>query len=200
MSDSELARLEPIKFWPLWTTIGFPLLLIALNATPLAPNFVFVMLGIPVLILMWTVSGVCAGMLAIRALKRHRWMQVSVAAVLPLVLVGIGLRFLVFIHLCNAVGDELYFVFEHRYFVRAIHTPPPQAEPRLLVFNRGGMIWASSGLVYDESDEVVRDPSLQSSDWKKRAQNSELGCGYGAQPFLIPFAFTRHWYTASFAC
>jgi hypothetical protein len=61
------------------------------------------------------------------------------------------------------------------------------------------MGWASRGFVYDESDEVLRDPSLQSAGWKDQA-NSELGCGYGAQSFPGHFAFMQHWYLASFTC
>ncbi len=94
----------------------------------------------------------------------------------------------------------MHFLVKRPSYVEAIRATPPNGEPRLVVFNLGGMIWSSRGFVYDESDEVVREPSRQSSAWKARAQDSELGCGYGAQPMLGSFAFSRHWYLASFAC
>jgi hypothetical protein len=73
-------------------------------------------------------------------------------------------------------------------------------DTHLVTINLGGMSWASRGFVYDESDEIMLDPSAQSARWKARAHDSELGCGYGAIPIPGPSAFTQHWYIASFAC
>ena len=84
--------------------------------------------------------------------------------------------------------------------MKTVRATQPSGNARLLTINLGGMIWASRGFIYDESDEVVREPSLQSPGWKMRAQDSELGCGYGAIPTPGPLALTRHWYIASFAC
>ena len=47
-----------ISFWPLWVAIGLPLLLIVLNSSPLGTNFVFVMFGLPVLLLVWLFLGI----------------------------------------------------------------------------------------------------------------------------------------------
>ncbi len=82
----------------------------------------------------------------------------------------------------------------------AVRATQCNGEPKLLTFNLGGMIWASRGFMYDESDEVVREHFTRSAGWKARAQNSELGCSYGAMPIPGPSALTKHWYLASFAC
>jgi hypothetical protein len=63
------------------------------------------------------------------------------------------------------------------------------------VFNWGGMVWASSGVVYDESDQVARPQERQSDDWRERASGTELACeGYGVRPLL------DHYYLVSFPC
>jgi hypothetical protein len=59
-----------ILFWPLWVAIGLPLLLIVLNSSPLASNFVFVMIGLPALLLMWAALGLWA---LIVTILRLRW-------------------------------------------------------------------------------------------------------------------------------
>jgi hypothetical protein len=117
-----------------------------------------------------------------------------------LVVIGASIHLLAFIHFCNDAGDLLHFLVERPSYLKAIQATPPNGEPRLLIFNLGGMSWSSRGFVYDERDELLRDPSLQSASWKDQAQNSELACGYGAQSFPGHFAFTQHWYLASFAC
>jgi len=79
------------------------------------------------------------------------------------------------------------------YYDRAVASLP-STRPRLIVFNWGGMAWASGGLVYDESNEVTLPAGRQSAAWKAKAANTELGCGYGIQ------SLWSHYYLASFAC
>lgn len=188
------------KLWPVWIAIGLPLLLIALNSTPIAPNFAFVMIGIPVLLGVWACLGIWALILTVGRTRRREWSRALASAVLPLVILGAGVRFWHFVHLCNDGGDIVYFIVERSSYLRQIRTIPLNGESRLLVFNRGGMIWASRGYVYDESDEVVREEPLRSASWRARAGETELSCGYYARPFPGHFSFTQHWYLTSFNC
>lgn len=195
------SRKESIQLWPLWATIACPLLLIALNATPIAPDLAFVLIGVPMLVLIWAGVGVGAGILTVRWLRQRAWLQAGIGAVLPLVILRVTLNYYPFIHFCNDGGDIVHFLVMRPSYLKAIRATPANGEPRLLTFNRGGMIWSSRGYVYDESDEILRAPSLQTPTWKDRAQGSELGCGgYYARPFPGPFAFTQHWYLVSFPC
>ncbi|HEX4808622.1 MAG TPA: hypothetical protein VH325_06825 [Bryobacteraceae bacterium] len=190
-----------IQLWPLWLAIGCPLLLIALNSTPISPDLVFVLIGVPALVLIWACMGVCAAILTLRWLRQRAWLQAMIGAVLPLVVLGVSLHLFAFIHFCNDAGDIVHFLVMRPLYLKTIRATPPNGEARLLTFNLGGMIWASRGFVYDESDEVLRAPSLQTPAWKARAQNSELSCeGYYARPFPGHFAFARHWYLVSFPC
>jgi hypothetical protein len=186
--------------WPVWIAIGFPLLLIVFNSTSLGPNFVFVMIGIPALLCVWVCWGIWTLIRTIGRIRRHEWSQAVISVILPTVILFAGLRFWNFIHFCNAGGDVVHFIVERPAYLKKIRATPPNGEPRLLVFNRGGMIWASRGYVYDESDEVMREGSRRSASWKARASNTELSCGYYAEPFPGQFSFTRNWYLASFNC
>jgi len=62
-------------------------------------------------------------------------------------------------------------------------------EPRLLVLNRGGMVWASRGYVYDESDEILRQEPLRSARWRARART---GRNSVAAITLSPFRDISH--------
>jgi hypothetical protein len=188
------------RLWPVWASIVLPLLLVALNSTPIATDLAFVIIGIPVLLGIWACLGIWALILTVRHMRRREWSLAVASAVLPLVILGAGLRRWQFIHLCNDGGDVVYFKAERSSYLERIHATPPDGEPRLLVFNRGGMLWASRGYVYDENDEVVRGELLRSANWRARADNTELTCGYYAQPFPGNFEFTQHWYLASFDC
>lgn len=186
--------------WPVWTAIGFPVLLVVLNATPIAPNIAFVLIGIPALLCIWACLGIWALIISIRSICRRQWSRALVSALLPLVILMTDIQLLRFIHFSNDCGDLLSFIFLQPAYLEQIHATPQNGEPRLLVFNRGGMIWASRGYVYDESDEVTRPESSRSAGWKARADQTELSCGYYAKPFPGDVSFTRHWYLASFDC
>jgi hypothetical protein len=81
------------------------------------------------------------------------------------------------------------------YYDKQIAVLPASQKPRLVVFNWGGMVWASRGLVYDETDQVSLSPGSQSVDWLAQASHNELSCeGYNVQPLWA------HYYLASFPC
>ncbi len=186
--------------WPIWVAIGMPVLLIALCATPIGPDFLFVLLGIPFLLCVWTCLGIWALVVSIRRIMRREWLRALTSATLPLAVLIAGMQFWGFVHLCNYGGDVVFFLARRPSYIADIRALPRDGNPRLLVFNRGGTSWASRGYVYDESDEVVLPQSLQSASWKMRADKTELTCGYFAQPLPGHLLFTKHWYIASFAC
>jgi hypothetical protein len=183
-----------------WVTIGFPLLVIALEATPFSTDIAFVLIGLPVLLLAWASAGIWATFLTVRSVRKRAWRQTMANLALPLAILLVGLHFTAFIRFCNDAGDTVHFYLRYPAYVKVIRATPPNGNARLVTINLGGMSWASRGFVYDESDEIMRTPSAQSVGWKARAQDTELGCGYGATPIPGPSAFAQHWYIASFAC
>ena len=95
----------------------------------------------------------------------------------------------------NFTADLLHFAARYPHYRAAIEALPDNSEPRLLVFNFGGMIWASRGVVYDESGEIEKPAAQQSEAWKRRADRTELGCGSYLYTPLI-----RRFYLADFPC
>jgi hypothetical protein len=187
------------KLWPVWVSIGLPCFLVILNSTPVAPNFVFVVIGTPVLLSIWACLGIWALVVSVRRIRRRDWSRAATSAVLPLVILIAGMQFRKF-HLCNYGGDVVHFMARRSAYLEEIRAFPPVGEPRLLVFNRGGMQWSSRGYVYDENDELLRSQTLRPARWTARADQTELSCGYYAEPFPGHFSFTQHWYIASFNC
>jgi hypothetical protein len=175
--------------------LGIPILLAVLAASPLETDLAYVVVGIPSLLVCWLVVGcwsaaLCAGWLV----QRQNQLAVK-AAILPAVLVAVVFNPLRFVHFCNYCGDVVHFVLARHYYDGRIASMPATEQPRLIVFNWGGMIWASRGLVYDESDQVALPPGQQSEAWLAQAASSELGCrGYSVQ------ALWSHYYLAQFPC
>jgi hypothetical protein len=188
------------RFWPVWVAVGMPLLLIVLNSTRIGTDFVFVMMGVPVLLGAWVCLSIWALVICVQRMWHREWSLAVVSAILPLVVLGSGMQVSGFIHSCNYGGDVLYFMSSRSSYLEEINATRQDGKPRLLVFDRGGMVWASRGYVYDESDEVIRAETLRSTGWKTRADETELGCGYFAEPFPGHLSFTKHWYIASFNC
>lgn len=184
--------------WPLWIAIAFPLYLILVNTIPF--GFLLAILGLLFLSPLWAGAGIWALVLSLRHIWRHQWSRATRTAILPIVVLIAGFNFWGFVHLTNDCADVLHFAVRRATYMRKIEQMPSNGEPRLVVVNFGGMIWASRGVVYDESDEIMLDPSKQSFRWKTQAEQSELACGYFARPIPGPAFFSRHWYLASFPC
>jgi hypothetical protein len=190
-SSGEAARLPR---WLVAIGLGVPLALILLAASPLGTNFFYVVVGIPALLFAWIVAGVAALLICVRSAIRKDWRRCAIAAVLPIVLLVVALDPIGFVKSCNYVGDVIHFAILKPTYDREIAALPPDRRPRLAVFSWGGMLWASSGVVYDETDQVSLPRGSQSADWLAAASHSELSCGYGVQPLW------DHYYLASFAC
>jgi hypothetical protein len=180
--------------------VGVPLLLIGLDATPLGTDFGFVLLGMPALMGLWALAAGVAAYKAVRAAVRGQGRSAAVAAVLPLTVICVAFNFFPFIHFCNDAGDLTHWLIRRSAYLEAIQSMPANGVPRLRVWDLGGMIWASRGYAYDESDEIIVSPASQSPGWRARASNTELSCGYVAEPFPGNLALTRHWYLVSFPC
>jgi hypothetical protein len=179
----------------IYLAIGLPIALVLLAASPLGTNFLYVMVGIPGLLFLWLGVGILSAVLCVRFAVQRSWWRCLQAAILPIVIVGVAFNLLRFIQLCNYSGDVLHFVLARPYYEHKIASLPRTDQPRLVVFNWGGMIWASRGLVYDESDEVALPPGHQSAARLANPARAELACdGYVVQPLW------SHYYLAQFPC
>jgi hypothetical protein len=181
--------------WLVAIGLGVPLALILLAASPLGTNFFYVVVGIPALLFAWIVAGAGALLICVRSAIRKNWRRCAIAAVLPIVLLVVALDPVGFVRTCNYLGDVIHFAILKPSYDREIAALPADRRPRLAVFSWGGMVWASSGVVYDETGQVSLPRGRQSADWLAAASHSELSCeGYGVQPLW------DHYYLANFPC
>jgi hypothetical protein len=132
-----------IRLWPIWAAVGLPLLLITLEATPIAHDFVFVMLGVPALFLVWAGLAVWVAILGCRQLWERQWKRSVISVVLPVIVLCVAFHFSSFIRFCNNAGDTVHFYVMYRSYSEAARTTPAIGEPKLLTFNLG---WNDLGL------------------------------------------------------
>ena len=152
------------------------------------------MLGIPLLLVLWfsaALVAVARGILAARSGFRRRSLSL---AVLPVLVLTAAVQPIAFVRFCCHVGDILHFEIMRPYYLAQV-SEMPNGAPRLAVFNWGGMVWASTGVIYDESDEVALPAGRQSVAWQERANRTDLVCeGYGVEPM------GGHFYLGYFPC
>jgi hypothetical protein len=181
--------------WAAAIGFGVPVALITFAASPLGPNFLYVLAGIPALLLLWVVAGLIALIVSIRSAMRKEWRRSVLAAILPVVLLIVAFDPVRFVRSCDYAGDVIHFMTMKSSYDRQIAAIPADQRPPLVVFDWGGMSFASKGIVYDETDQVALPKGSQSADWLAQAGHTELSCeGYGVR------ALWDHYYLASFPC
>jgi len=152
------------------------------------------LLGIPALLVFSALAALLAMFGMVESLRAHARRRALSFAILPAIVLANALAPFVFVRHCNFAGDTIHFEVMREHYQHVVDALPKTGQPKLVIFDWGGMVWASQGVVYDESDEVVLPPAKQSSGWRARAGKTELGCGYGATPM------GGHFYLADFAC
>ena len=194
MTEAQKPALSLLR-WAAAIGLGVPIALIALAASPLGPNFIYVVVGIPALLFLWGIAGLAALIVSIRSAMRKEWKRCVLAAILPVVLLIVAFDPVRFVRSCDYLGDVIHFIAMRPTYDRTIAALPADQRLRLVVFDWGGMSFASRGLVYDETDQVALPRGRQSPDWLAKASHTELSCeGYGVQ------ALWDHYYLADFPC
>lgn len=129
------------------------------------------------------------------SVRAHSWRRAISLALLPLVVLAGASAPVAVVRFCNRLGDTLHFELMRGHYLSVVDSMPGGEGPKLKIFNWGGMVWASNGVVYDQSDEVKLPHAKQSAAWRHRANNTELGCGgYSLTPM------GGHFYLADFSC
>ena len=95
-------------------------------------------------------------------------------------------------------GDVIRFEREYPKYSRYVSALPHDGK-RFAEFNWGGMLFASRGITYDETDEVVLPRGTQSADWQARMKNTDLTCG-GNGPIGVVEPIRGHYYLTTFGC
>lgn len=194
-SDNNSVR-SAVALWPVALAIGVPGVLVVVSALPFGADLLWVVAAQPALLLVWAGAAIVAVGIVLAAVMRNAWRRAASAAVLPLlVLVAtVAAGPVGFVRKCREWGGILNFTMLHGSYRERAAALPSNGTPKLAVFGLGGMVWASQGIVYDESDEVALPLDRQSPAWRKRAGQTELSCGYTVRPL------GDHFYLGSFGC
>jgi hypothetical protein len=122
---------------------------------------------------------------AIAHARRRDWRRALTFASAPILAVLIVLE-------GRFAADVIRFQLERGRYLAAIETKRAGAAvPRAAIdlgppvfayFNWGGMIWASKGVAYDESDEAGKPDNARSEAWRNHRKNSEISCDAGVRP------------------
>jgi hypothetical protein len=169
--------------------------LILIDATPFDTEVGYTLFVLPSLVVVWAVIGVWSAALYIRYARRGARKQSRLPGVLVVASILLAFNFFPLVRGCNYLGGALRFSLTRSYYEQQIALLPVGDKPRLAVFIWGGMIWASRGVVYDESDEIAMPPGQQSALWKDKARGGELSCGNWDARRLW-----SHYYLVGFSC
>jgi hypothetical protein len=189
---------ESHRRWPVAWALGVPLLLIAIDLTPLEGNLLFFVMGMPALMGAWAIVAVVAVVKATQAAVRRQWKRVALTAVLPVTVVCVALNFWTFAQFCRTSADLLYWLVMRPFYVADIRRTPTNGLPRVFLRTSSGRYSNSWGYVYDESDQIMSDG--RSAEWNASVDQSPLACPFGAEPIPGPGFLTRHWYSFSSEC
>jgi hypothetical protein len=180
--------------WPAIVALALPATLIVLRAPPLASGFLYFIVMLALLVVA-SLAAVSALPFAVEAAWFGRWRRAASFAVLPVLALSAALLPWSFLRLLDEVGDTLHFQLARPYYQSVVAALPETGAPKLAVFDWGGVMIASHGVVYDESDEVALPPERQSRAWQARASRTTLSCeGY----FVAPLG--AHFYLGEFSC
>src|SRR5271156_2935109 len=96
--------------WAAAIGLGVPIALVAFAASPLGPNFFYVLVGIPVLLFLWVIAGLIALIVSIRSAMQKKWRRCVLAAILPVVLLIVAFDPVRFVRSCGYAGDVIHFI------------------------------------------------------------------------------------------
>jgi hypothetical protein len=181
--------------WLVFVALGVPLALIILAASPFGLDFLYVVIGIPALLLVWKLAGVYAAALSVRAAVQREWRQAIAASVLPLLALFVALDPHRLIYPCEYVGNVGRFVSMRLFYDISIAGLPTDGKPRLAEFDWDGIPSATFAVIYDESDQITLPRERQTAAWQQQAKD-QLSCeGYG-----VVQSFWAHYYLVTFPC
>lgn len=159
--------------------------------------FLIAMAGVPVIVF-WIAVMVWAIVLTAVRLRHRAYGPALRTALVPL------LGTAAFFYGQN-IGDVLRFELERPSYLAAVaalraggdhddHVEVHLGPPMVAYFLWGGMIWASYGVVFDETDQVAKPTAARRAAWGDRDVPTELKCEGDALPV------GGHFYVGRFAC
>jgi hypothetical protein len=140
----------------------------------------------------------CAILLTSVVLKHLRGAKRLLLVIAVVTLIIVVLPFYSALMLYRYPGDRLHFLMDLPHYQAYVDRLPRNGK-RFAEFNWGGMLFASSGISYDETDEVALPFGHQSAEWRARMKNTDLTCG-GNGPVGTVEPMGGHYYLTAFGC
>jgi hypothetical protein len=179
------ANADHFTIWPTAWAFLFPVILIILWSGP----FDLIFLGVPILLTAWACSALLALGIGIFSARARDWRRAISMLVLPLATLVVIANAGTVWPVAMETGERLHFQVMRRSYLDDVSNLPSSGEPRFAIWNWGGFV-VSHAVVYDETDEIVLPD--QSSAWKKRVANTEVGmCGAWGTPLGNHFYLVR---------
>jgi len=159
--------------------------------------FLIALAGVPLLVFWSAVVLWASGVTAMR-LRQRAYGPALCPALVPV----LGTAALLY---GQHIGDVLRFEIERPSYVAAVaalraggryndSVESDPGPPMVAYFPWGGMIWASYGVVFDETDQVAKPAAVRRAAWSDREVPTELKCDGDALPV------GGHFYVGRFAC
>ena len=163
MTEAQKPGPSRLLRWAAAIGLGVPIALIALAASPLGPNFFYVVVGIPALLFLWVIAGLGAFIVSIRSAMQREWRRCVIAAILPVVLLIVAFDPIRFVRSCNYIGDVIHFIVMKSYYDQTIAALPADYRPRLVVFDWGACHglhtgWSTMGPIKSPCREAANPP------------------------------------------
>ena len=162
--------------WPTFAVTGLFLIFVALFAVPRSRVLVL-LLGVPVIAVGALIPIAFSFFIAAASLRERRYLRAISALVLPIVCTIAAINYASTLRTCATAADNVQFYVGYPFFAHAVAQLPSNDGPRLAVFTMDGFISMSSGVAFDESDEIGLPPGQQTDAWKVRAADTELSAG-----------------------
>lgn len=174
--------------------LGWALLCLGLTLLPDSYFFVVAMFGAIPILLAWLAIAIWSLKIGARSFWDQTWLSLS-AFLAPVVIPFLVVQAIPY---AQYPEDYAHFVAMRPVYDAAVARLPKDGR-RFAEFNWGGMLFASKGVVYDETDEVGRPFGHQSAEWKRRMKNTDLTCGLdGPVGEVIPLE--GHYFVVGFGC
>jgi hypothetical protein len=163
MTEGQKPAPSRLLRWAAAIGLCVPIALIALAASPLGPNFFYVVVGIPALLFLWVIGGLGAFIVSIHSAMQKKWRRCAIATILPAVLLIVAFDPIRFIRSCNYIGDVIHFIVMKSYYDQTIADLPADYRPRLVVFDWGAchgphMGWSTMRPIKSPCREAANPP------------------------------------------
>lgn len=180
---------RPPLLFTMWLAIPT---IIALGEAFLGP-FWTLFLALP-LSAVWVLIAGLSTVWFVQLVRQRAW-QRSILALIPPAAMLLDPQALISVPM--HVGDVIHFVREKPSYDRQVAALARNGS-RFGEFNWGGMLFGSSGVVFDETDEMSLPKARRSAAWQARMKDTDLMCGGTDVGGISPL--WAHYYLAGFGC